>query len=252
MDASVHGCHGAVICPRTATMHGMKTHATQWTVIALAGALMLAGCSHETADWKSASTADTADGYQQFLTQHPNSVNAAQARTRIQQIQEDHDWQTATSADSREGYDQFVAKHPDSKWVQEARIRIENFAQSGAGAGSAGAAIAATAVTGAPATMSPGATKMPGKPSHVATMAGAHYVQLGAYHNQAGAESQWKHLSVKYARELGTMMPRYVAGKVKSQPVVRLQVAVSSRAQATALCGKLKAHGQPCVPVGAG
>jgi hypothetical protein len=226
-------------------MHTMKTHAAPWIVIALAGALMLAGCSHESADWKSATTADTAESYQQFLTQHPNSTNAAQAHTRIQQIQEDRDWQTATSADTREAYEQFASQHPDSKWVQEARIRIENFAQSGAGAGGAGAATAATAVTGAPIAAK---TSTP----HVATMAGAHYVQLGAYRSQAGAESQWKHLSVKYARELGTLMPRYVAGKVKSQPVVRLQVSVSSRAQATALCGKLKARGQACVPVGAG
>jgi hypothetical protein len=237
-------------------MLAMKTHATRWPLIALAGALMLAGCSHESADWKSASTADTAESYQQFLTQHPNSANAAQARTRIQQIQEDHDWQTATSADSREAYEQFVAQHPDSKWVQEARIRIENFAQPGAG--TAGAAVAATAATGAAvASVSPGATKSPsakasvGKP-HVATMAGAHYVQLGAYHSQAGAESQWKRLSARYARELGTLTPRYVAGKLKSQAVVRLQVAVSSRAQATALCSKLRAHGQACVPIGAG
>jgi SPOR domain len=231
----------------------MNTHANPWTVIALAGALMLTGCSHENADWKSATTADTAESYQQFLAQHPNSPNAAQAHTRIQQIQEDRDWQTATSADTREAYEQFASQHPDSKWVQEAHIRIENFAQSGAGAGGAGAATAATAATGAPvATTSPGATNMPGKPPHVATMAGAHYVQLGAYHSQAGAESQWKRLSVKYARELGTMTPRYVAGQVKSHPVVRLQVPVSSRAQATALCRKLKAHGQPCVPVGAG
>jgi SPOR domain len=209
---------------------------------------MLAGCSHESADWKSATTADTAESYQQFLTQHPNSANAAQAHTRIQQIQEDRDWQTATSADTREAYEQFTSQHPDSKWVQEARIRIENFAQSGAGAATAATVAAGAAV----ATKVPGATKMPGKQAHVATMAGAHYVQLGAYHSQAGAESQWKHLSVKYARELGTLMPRYVAGKVKSQSVVRLQVSVSSRSQATALCGKLKAHGQPCVPVGAG
>jgi hypothetical protein len=229
----------------------MKQYAIRCTLIALAGALMLAGCSHEKADWKSASTADTAQAYQQFLSQHPNSASAGQARTRIQQIQEDHDWQSATSGDTREAYEQFVAQHPDSKWVQEARIRIENFAQSGGN--STGAGVAASAATGAPmASVSPGATRMPAKAPHVATMAGAHYVQLGAYHSQAGAESKWKHLSVKYARELGTLTPRYVAGKVKSQPVVRLQIAVSSRAQATALCGKLRARGQACVPVGAG
>lgn len=245
-------------------MLSMKTHATGWTLIALAGALMLAACSHESADWKSASTSDTAEGYQQFLTQHPKSANAAQARTRIQQLQEDHDWQAATSADSREAYEQFVAQHPDSKWVQEARIRIENFAQSGASP--AGAAVAASAAAGAAvASVAPGATSMPSKGSkaakdakaskaapHVATTTGAHYVQLGAYHNQAGAELQWKRLSAKYARELATLTPRYVPGKVKSHPVVRLQVGLSSRAHATALCGKLRAHGQSCVPVGAG
>jgi hypothetical protein len=220
----------------------MQTRATGWTLIALAGALMLAGCSHESADWKSASSADTAESYQQFLTQHPKSANAAQARTRIQQIQEDHDWQTATSSDSREGYQQFVAQHPDSKWAQEARIRIENFAQSGASP--AGAAVAASAATGAPVA----SVRTP----QVATLAGAHYVQLGAYRSQAGAESQWKRLSVKYARELATLTPRYVAGRMKSQPVVRLQVSLSSRAQATALCRRLRAHGQACVPVRAG
>ena len=129
-----------------------------------------------------------------------------------------------------------MAQHPDSKWVQEARIRIENFAQSGASP--AGAAVAASAAAGAPvASVAPGATSMPSKTSkaakdakaskaapHVATTTGAHYVQLGAYHSQAGAESQWKRLSGKYARELATLTPRYVAGKVKSKPVVRLQV----------------------------
>ena len=38
-------------------------------------------------------------------------------------------------------------------------------------------------------------------------------------------------------------------GKSGGRSVVRLQVGVASRAQATALCGKLKAHAQPCVAV---
>ena len=212
-------------------------------VAIILGTLGLAGCSHESSDWKSASAADTAEAYQQFLQQHPTSANATQAQTRIKQLAEDHDWQTAAAADSRDAYQQFIAQHADSKWAQEARIRIENFAQSGASP--AGAAIAASAATGAPvASVSPGATKMPATRTH--------YVQLGAYHNQAGAESQWKRLSAKYARELSTLTPRYVAGKVKSQPVVRLQVSLSSRAQATALCRRLRAHGQACVPVRAG
>jgi len=103
------------------------------------GLLSLTGCSHESADWKSATAADTAEAYQQFLQQHPKSANAAQAQARIQQIADDRDWQAAAAADTRDAYQQFVAQHPDSKWAQEARIRIENFAQSGASGGRAGA-----------------------------------------------------------------------------------------------------------------
>jgi hypothetical protein len=213
-------------------------HPIRGALLGLAAALLLAACSHEAADWKAAAAADSSEAYQQFLTQHPNSANAQQARARIQQIQEAHDWQAATSADSREAYEQFVAQHPDSHWAQEARIRIENFAQSsGAAAGAATAAHSAASASSS---------------RQVATLSGAHYVQLGAYSSRAGAESQWQRLSVKYARELGSLTPRYIAGKLKARPVVRLQVAVSSRAQAQNLCTRLRAHGQACVPVSAG
>ena len=40
------------------------------------GTLALAGCNRESADWKSATAADTAEAYQQFLQQHPKSANA--------------------------------------------------------------------------------------------------------------------------------------------------------------------------------
>jgi hypothetical protein len=233
----------------------MKKHALSWSVIALGLALSLAGCSHESADWKSATGADTGEAYQQFLTQHPNSANAVQAHTRIAQLQEERDWQAATSGDTRDAYEQFLAQHADSKWAQEARIRIENFAQS---RGTATASTAATIATAAPASAAP-----PGRtPSRAAapqpsmatggsatTMAGAQYVQLGAFSSQAHAQWQWKRLSARFSRELGALTPRYVAGKPKARGLVRLQVAVASRAQAKALCAKLKAHAQSCVPV---
>jgi hypothetical protein len=237
----------------------MRRNPNRSVLLALAGALLLAACNHEGADWKSATAADTSEAYQQFLTQHPNSANAPQAHARIQQIQEEHDWQAATSADSREAYEQFVAQHPDSRWVQEARIRIENFAQSGASAAGAAAVAGAAATAAAAASSGAKAAKGSAKSAtggssarYVASASGAHYVQLGAYHSRTGAESQWKRLSVRYAHELGSLTPRYVAGTFKAQAVVRLQVAVSSHAQAQTLCTKLRAHGQACVPVGAG
>jgi len=105
-------------------------------------ALLLSGCSGESADWKQASVANTPEAYQLFLKQHPHGADAAQAQARLQQLSEQRDWQIASATDTRDGYQQFITKHPDSKWVQEARIRIENFAQAGV---SGGAALAANA-----------------------------------------------------------------------------------------------------------
>ena len=214
------------------------------SAVALAlSALLLVGCSHEGADWKTASTADTSDAYQKFLTQYPKSPNAPQAQARIKQLQDQHDWQVATAADSRDAYEQYLAQHPDSQNAQEARIRLENFAQSSVATASAGTAVAAQ----------PGPKSARKATAAAATKsAGTHYVQLGAFSSQARAESSWKRLSNKYAHELGSLTPRYVAGKSHAGSVVRLQVAVSSRSQGKALCDKLHAQRQVCVPVGAG
>jgi hypothetical protein len=234
------------------------------------GLLALSGCSREGADWKSATTADTTEAYQQFLQQHPKSPNAAQAQARIQQIAEDHDWQAAAAADTRDAYEQFVAQHADSKWAQEARIRIENFAQSGATGGKVASANAASpnaAVPAGPATTASQATTAPpsaaerpapthgaGKPHAGAAVASAkggheHFVQLGAYHTKARAESEWKALSAKYPSELKSLTPHFVAAKSKTGQVYKLRVAVPSATDATGLCARLKKHSQVCVPV---
>jgi hypothetical protein len=232
------------------------------------GALALSGCSREGADWKSATTADTTEAYQQFLQQHPKSPNAAQAQARIQQIADDHDWQAAAAADTRDAYEQFVAQHADSKWAQEARIRIENFAQSGATGGKVASANAATPNAAAPAgaatTASQATTPTPaekpapahgvGKAHAGAALASAkggheHFVQLGAYHSKARAESEWKLLSAKYPSELKSLKPHFVAAKSKTGSVYKLRVAVPSATEATGLCARLKKHSQVCVPV---
>jgi hypothetical protein len=253
----------------------MRKHALSLRGVALSLglglALSLSGCSHEGADWKSATSADTSEAYQQFLTQHPNSANAVQAQARMAQLQEERDWQAATSADTRDAYEQFLAQHADSKWAQEARIRIENFAQSGgtakpgtavadantakaaqAGVAQASVSPASKAAARASAASAPHASAP--QPSMAtggaATMAGAQYVQLGAFSSQAHAEWQWKRLNARFAHELATLTPRYVPNKARG--VIRLQVGVASKAQAKELCAKLRAHSQSCVQVTSG
>src|SRR5579859_5693393 len=122
--------------------------------------LVLAGCSREQQDWRSAESTDTIDSYGQFIQRHPESELVTQARARVAQLGEDRDWQHAGSADTVEAYREFIAQHPNGKWAQEARIRIENFSlgeQAGVDAGSrvaaaAGAGAAAIAGAGRAAT----------------------------------------------------------------------------------------------------
>jgi cell division septation protein DedD len=227
--------------------------------IAMAAVLILAGCSRESADWKSATTADTSEAYRQFLQQHPKSSNADTARERLQALAEDRDWQAAAAADTRVAYEQFVAQHADSKWVQEARIRIENFAQTGSGTSSAAAAaLAPSPKTVPPPKPLPPKSLPPKSPTatpvahpKVAGAATSHgnYVQLGAFKTKERAQSEWKTLSARFPSELKALKPDYVEGPSKHGTVYRLRVAVSSVAAAKGLCDQLKKHAQLCVPV---
>jgi cell division septation protein DedD len=211
--------------------------------------LVLTACSREGADWKSATTADTLEAYQQFLQQHPNAGNASAARDRLKALTEDRDWQAAAATDTRAAYQQFIAQHADSKWAQEARIRIENFAQA------AGSATTTTAGAPAAGASAPSATASPANSSPQRTpparVAGAptNFVQLGAFHSKERAQSQWKQLAAKFPAELKSLKPDYVQGPSKHGTVYRLRVPVSSVAAAKGLCGTLKKHSQLCVPV---
>ena len=233
----------------------------------------IAGCSHVAEDWKAAQSADTAEGYQDFLRQHPDSEFGVNAQERVKQLAEDRDWQQASSADTLDAYQQFVAAHADGKWAQEARVRIENFQLNGssqpvAAAAPAGLATAATpgAVPGAapaapavPAAAAPAhkaaTPAAPAKPktTHAAATAaaksGKHLAQLGAFTSRAGAESAWHKLAGRFPHELKSLEPHYASGTSHAKSVVRLQVGLSSAQRAHDLCAALKKKSQPCVPL---
>jgi len=206
--------------------------------------LVLAGCSRESADWKSATTADTTEAYQQFLQQYPHSSNSQTATTRLKALMEDHDWQAAAAADTRVAYQQFIAQHTDSKWVQEARIRIENFSATAASAapGAAREPAAASSPTASAAKVA--ATKHQAREA-----AHGNFVQLGAFSSRERAQSEWKQLAAKFPSELKTLKPAYIEGSSRAGPVYKLRVPVSSVAAARDLCGTLKKHSQRCLAV---
>ncbi len=92
---------------------------------------LLAGCSREKIDWKSAEAADTVEAYDHFLERHPDGELSTQARARVSQLNEERDWKRASATDTLQAYQQFLAQHENGKWTGEARIRVENFALDG-------------------------------------------------------------------------------------------------------------------------
>jgi hypothetical protein len=245
-------------------------------VVLMAVAFAMSGCSRVGEDWKAAQTADTTEGYQDFLRQHPDSEFGVSAQERIKQLAEDRDWQAASKADTLDAYQQFVATHADGKWAQEARVRIENFQLAGGAASSGNPPPANGALpmppVGAPTNVSPpsapasAATKPAAKPaapaaakpaakpaasamkSSTGASGGSHYAQLGAYASKASAEAAWHKLSGRFS-SLKSLQPHYATGTSHGKTVVRLQVGLSSSQRAHDLCATLKKQSQACIPV---
>ena len=88
---------------------------------------LAAACSREQQDWRSAEGADSTEGWQRFLDQHPDSEFAGQARIRIVQLREQRDFQNADRIGTVDAYRDFLAHHPTGKLAEHARIRIEAF-----------------------------------------------------------------------------------------------------------------------------
>jgi len=206
--------------------------------------LVLAACSREKSDWRSAQAADSPESYEQFIAEHPESTLVATARERLQQLAEEKDWRAAAQTDSREAYQQFLAQYPAGKWAKEAQVRIDNF---GAAAGGAASAEAAASSEASPAPAGEGASlpdaAQPAAPS------GGYGVQLGAFSSAERANDEWKRLQSDSAGLLDGLSPRVVVGEAQGKAIYRLQAEVRDEVQARAICGGLKVAKKPCVPV---
>ena len=252
--------------------------------LVIAISILLVSCSAEKSDWQAAQSADSVEAYEQFITKHPQSALANEARARTKQLAEEKDWEKATSVDTADSYQAFLGKYPEGKWSEEARIRVENFNVLGAPANAA----AAAAVAAAPEAAKPAATAKPAeaakpeapkaaapkpapaaataaaakpapavKPANAAkpataakpAVAGGYRVQLGAFSSVDKANSEWQRLKGKYAAQLGSLSLSVVPVDASAGKLFRLQAQVADEARARATCGALSAAGQACVVV---
>jgi cell division septation protein DedD len=241
---------------------------------------LVAGCSREKIDWKSAESADSVEAYDRFIERHPDSELATQARARVAQLQEERDWKVATGTDTAEGYKDFLAKHPNGKWTEEARIRLESAGlepnpsplavnkEPNAPAG--GTAVPGEPAAAPPASVSNNATPATSPPPKKPTQAGAapahssnppppaasaaaassgYGIQLGAFSTQEAALTAWKHLQVTYDDQLHGLFAHAVPVQTASGRLFRLQSPVGEEARARSICGALTQKSQPCVVV---
>jgi hypothetical protein len=83
--------------------------------------LTLMGCSSPDADWQKADGAGTVAAYQGFLNEHPNDTRAAQARERIQKLQDEGAWLQAQKTNTPEAFQAYVKEQPNGAHLSEAR-----------------------------------------------------------------------------------------------------------------------------------
>ena len=237
----------------------------------------------EQRDWQIAGAADTRDSYQLFLTQHPDSKWAQEARIRIENFAQAGVSGGAALAAAAGSANSPGASSPGASGANDAAA---NDASAPAGTAASAISPAGSAATlppsGTAALTAASPTTPPAHatrhalaharlahashpPEHRVARAGARgaahpllarasaparVLQLGAFHSRARAESAWRQLSAHFSTLKG-LHPRYVAARSHSGRVYRLQVRVSSAAQASGVCATLRRHARSCVRVNA-
>jgi outer membrane protein assembly factor BamD (BamD/ComL family) len=98
--------------------------------VIMAGAL--AACSNPSADWQKANQQNTVAAYQQFIQQHPNDSRVAQARNRINALQDEQAWTTAQNANTLDAYQQYLQQEPNGMHAADAQDKITGLQQDAA------------------------------------------------------------------------------------------------------------------------
>jgi len=227
----------------------------------------------EQRDWQIASAADTRDSYQLFLTQHADSKWAQEARIRIENFAQagvtGGEGLAATAAPAAPASDAGTA---ETGAEASAATSPNGIAASAAAPTQAAAVPAVPGAAATPATharhsaqrehthasLAHAARPAAHRVAHAATRAAhpvlahnsppARLLQLGAFHSRASAESEWRVLTARFSTLKG-LHPRYVAARSRTGRVYRLQVRVSSAAEASGVCASLRRHARSCVRV---
>lgn len=87
-------------------------------------AAVLTACGSAKYEWSQASTLNTIAAYQTFLSKYPNDAHAADARSRITQLQDEQAWATAQLTSTTDGYRQYLSAEPEGAHAAAAHEEI--------------------------------------------------------------------------------------------------------------------------------
>jgi hypothetical protein len=196
-------------------------------------------CNSAQDDWQKASASNTVAGYQEFLQQHPNTMQAAEARNRIEAQEDERAWARAQQANTVAAFESYIQEQPRGMHLEEAKARMaENERMT--------AWMAASAVD-TPEALQAFLDKYPDGPqanqarAKLAQMTG-YRVQFSAYRSETQAQKTRDRLQGKYGDLLGSVVVVPAAG---SNAVV-VRSAPMGEVEANNACAKLKRAHQTC------
>ncbi len=209
--------------------------------LALCGALVLTACGTAQKDWSTASMANTAAGYQAFLSKHPQDEHAGEARTRISALQDNSAWQTAQRGNSRESYQAYLQAEPNGTHAQAARDEVTGFDRADAWktAQSAGSTAALQAFL----------QKYPQGPEadqarqKLAAIQSDYRAELGSFHNERAAQRKRSQLQSRFSKVLVEID---VVAPDSANKEFRVMSGLMDRHDANSACMSLKRDHQPC------
>jgi len=187
---------------------------SQWIVVWIIAAGVLAACSRQESGWRSAAAEDSVAAYARYLEDFPAGAHASEARARVAELMEQEAWSRANRLQTPEAWQRYLGEWPDGRHAQAARRQLALFVPVGVPA--AGAAWS---------------------------------VQLGAYSSEAPARTALARHAREYAGELSGVRLVIRAPDDGATDVWRLRTTPLAEAAARELCGKLRERAVDCVPV---
>jgi hypothetical protein len=240
-------------------------------LLLVAACLAAGACSRQDAAWRQAESRGTESGYQSYLEDYPDGLNAHEARRRLADLQDDREWSRAERLGTPESYQRYLARYPEGSRVQVARERLAVFLEPPPVAapvplpvpepdpepvqesvtGSGGDSLPVTAA--APAAVAPEAAgvatgTMPLDTGLPAPSAPDHWLQLGAFvGGEAAAGAAWRRLATDYEEALRGLDHRVIRAPLASGDLWRLFAGPVTPEDGEARCGAIRRAGGSCL-----